>query len=50
MRIVQRDYTATSQEEIDLKYNIAFNVPDREHWIEWYGQEKFMMEAGILER
>jgi len=29
----------TSQEEIDLEYNIALNVPDRERWIEWYGQE-----------
>lgn len=29
----------TSQEEIDLEYNIALNVPDRERWIDWYGQE-----------
>ena len=29
----------TSQEEIDLEYNIALNVADRERWIEWYAQE-----------
>jgi len=29
----------TSQEEIDLEYNIALNVADRERWIEWYAEE-----------
>jgi len=29
----------TSQEDIDLEYNIALNVADREHWIEWYARE-----------
>ncbi len=29
----------TSQEEIDLEYNIALNVADRERWIEWYARE-----------
>jgi len=29
----------TSQEEIDLEYNIALNVADREHWIEWYARK-----------
>lgn len=29
----------TSQDEIDLEYNIALNVADREHWIEWYARE-----------
>lgn len=29
----------TSQEEIDLEYDLALTVPDVEHWIEWYTQE-----------
>ncbi len=32
-----RDFT--SQEEIDLEYNLALTVPDLEQWIEWYCQE-----------
>ena len=28
-----------SQEEIDLEYNIALNVADRDRWIEWYARE-----------
>lgn len=29
----------TSQEDIDLEYNLALTVPDIEHWIEWYTLE-----------
>jgi arylformamidase len=29
----------TSQEEIDLEYDLALTVPDIEHWIKWYTQE-----------
>jgi arylformamidase len=32
-----RDFT--SQEEIDLEYDLALTVPDLEHWIEWFTQE-----------
>jgi len=29
----------TSQEEIDLEYNMRLTVPDTERWMEMYGQE-----------
>ncbi len=29
----------TSQEAVDLEYNLNLTVPDLGHWIEWYSQE-----------
>lgn len=29
----------TSQEDIDLEYNLNLSVPDLGHWMEWYSQE-----------
>ena len=29
----------TSQETVDLEYNLNLTVPDLGHWIEWYSQE-----------
>ena len=29
----------TSQEEIDLEYDLALTVPDLDYWIDWYTQE-----------
>ena len=35
----------TSQEEIDLEYDLALTVPDLDYWIDWYTQEKNWTEA-----
>ena len=37
MVILYRNFT--SQEDIDLEYNLNLTVPDLGHWIEWYSQE-----------
>lgn len=37
MRTLYRNFT--SQEEIDLEYNLELTVPDIGYWIEWYTQE-----------
>lgn len=37
MKRLYRDFT--SQEAIDLEYNLNLTVPDLAYWIEWYSQE-----------